>query len=412
MTPTRPESPPDFRALSEPISETSARPIKILHIINDLSIGGAEMMLYRLLSHKSRERFEPIVISLMDRGSLRGGFEELGIPVLTARMKPGFPTPASIWRLLQMIRKIKPELIQGWLYHGSLAGQLGSLAMGGSVPVVWGIHFTIASLSFEKKLTALVVRVLALLSKLAAGIIFVSRTSQAQHQKLGYNLAKSCVLPNGIDVSVFAPSEEARVSVRAELQLPADAVLIGNISRYHPMKDHANFLQAARQIADQYPHVHFLLAGRELDERNRALYDLIEQMGLQTHFHLLGERTDIARLVATLDIFCLSSAYGESFPLIVGEAMAAGVPSVVTDVGDSAWMLNDTGRVVPPRDAKGLARACLDLLELGAEGRRKLGAAARNRVIDLFSLGTVVAQYENLYERTVASAREAQRSTT
>lgn len=410
MTPTRSESPSDSRALSETISETGPDPIKILHIINDLSIGGAEMMLYRLLSHKSRQRFQPIVISLMDRGSLRGGFEELGIPVFTARMKPGFPTPASIWRLIQLIRKIKPALIQGWLYHGSLAGQLGALAMGGKVPVLWSIHFSVYSLSFEKKLTAIVVRICGLLSSLAAGIIFVSRTSQAQHQKLGYNIDKSCVLPNGIDVSMFAPSEDARVSVRDELRIPHDAVLIGNISRYHPMKDHANFLQAARSIAGKHPQVHFLLAGRELDERNRPLRDLIQQHGLEVRIHLLGERTDIARLVATLDIFCLSSAYGESFPLIVGEAMAAGVPSVVTDVGDSAWMLSDTGRVVPPRNAKALAGACEELLALGQEGRRALGAAARNRVIDLFSLGTVVAQYEDLYESTVAKAGAAQRT--
>lgn len=366
------------------------------------------MMLYRLLSHKSRQRFQPVVISLMDRGSLRGGFEELGIPVFTARMKPGFPTPASIWRLIRLIRKIKPALIQGWLYHGSLAGQLGALAMGGKIPVLWSIHFSVYSLSFEKKLTAIVVRICGLLSSLAAGIIFVSRTSQAQHQKLGYNIDKSCVLPNGIDVSIFAPSEDARVSVRDELRIPHDAVLIGNISRYHPMKDHANFLKAARSIAEKYPQVHFLLAGRELDERNRALRDLIQEHGLEGRIHLLGERTDIERLVATLDIFCLSSAYGESFPLIVGEAMAAGVPSVVTDVGDSAWMLSDTGRVVPPRNAKALAGACEELLALGPAGRKALGAAARNRVIDLFSLGTVVAQYEDLYESTVAQARATQ----
>lgn len=360
-------------------------------------------MLYRLLSHKSRQRFQPVVISLMDRGSLRARVEELGVPVCTPRMRPGFPTPASVWRLIKLIRQLKPELIQGWLYHGSLAGQLGALASSGKIPVLWSIHFSVYSLSFEKRLTALVVRICSLFSRLAAGIIFVSRTSQAQHEKLGYKLDKSFVLPNGIDVGVFAPSEEAKASVRRELNIPQDTVLIGNISRYHPMKDHENFLRAARLIVEKYPEVRFLLAGRELDEQNQALRGLIRDNGLEAHMHLLGERTDIVQLVASLDIFCLSSAYGESFPLIVGEAMASGVPSVVTDVGDSAWMLSNTGRVVPPRDAKALAAACEELLELGREGRKALGAAARNRVIELFSLGTVVAEYEDLYERTVAA---------
>src|ERR1700741_95669 len=106
MTPTRPGFAAASQAPSESISETSEGPLKVLHIINDLSIGGAEMILYRLLSPKSRERFQPVVISLMDRGSLRARIEELGVPVFTARMKPDFPTPASLWRLIQLIRQI------------------------------------------------------------------------------------------------------------------------------------------------------------------------------------------------------------------------------------------------------------------------------------------------------------------
>ena len=238
----------------------AAKAVKILHIINDLAIGGAEMMLYRLLSEKSRKRFNPVVISLMDRGSLRERVEELGIPVYTAGMKPGLPTPASIWRLIRLVRQIKPDLIQGWLYHGSLAAQIGSLVLPGRIPALWSIHCSIYSLSFEKKLTAAVVRLCALLSKLAASIIFVSRTSQAQHKALGYSIAKSCVFPNGIDTALFAPSNEARALVRLELGIPEGALLMGAIGRYHAMKDQANFLRAASLIAASQPEVHFLLA--------------------------------------------------------------------------------------------------------------------------------------------------------
>ena len=380
--------------------------IKILHIINDLSIGGAEMMLYRLLSQKGHNRFDSVVISLMDRGSLRNRIEGLGIRVYSPKMRQGLPTVASIWRLIRLVRQINPDLIQGWLYHGSLAGQIGSLAMAQRVPVLWSIHFSIYSLSFEKKLTATVVRLCAHLSRLAAGIIFVSRTSKVQHEQLGFDISKSLVFPNGIDADDFAPSEDARRSVRSELGLSQDAVLIGNISRYHTMKDHPNFLRAAALITKRYPEVKFFLAGRYLDASNRTLIEMIHEGGLDDHVSLLGERLDIARLVAALDIFCLSSSYGESFPLIVGEAMSSGVPCVVTDVGDSSWMVNGTGRVVPPRDAGALASACIDLLEMGPEGRTSLGSAARNRVVGLFSLKTVVSEYEALYEKIVALKRQ------
>lgn len=393
-----------------PFKMPNARPVRILHIINDLAIGGAEMMLYRLLSQNSRQHFEPVVISLMDRGSLRERIEELGIPVYTAQMTPGLPTPASIWRLIRLARRVKPDLIQGWLYHGSLAAQIAGLTFGRKIPVLWSIHCSIYSLAFEKRLTAAVVRLSALLSRLASNIIFVSHTSRSQHEALGYRIQRNCVVPNGIDSGLFAPDAEARYAVRRELGLPQSACLIGAIGRFHQMKDHANFLGAANRISKRYPDAHFLLAGRELDRDNRALADLISAHGLDERTHLLGERTDIARLVAALDIFCLSSSHGESFPIIVGEAMSCEVPCVVTDVGDAAWMVSETGYVVPPRDSSALATACEALLESGPQGRREFGQAARRRVADLFSLSSVVAKYAELYETAIATSAVARES--
>lgn len=378
-------------------------PIKILHIINDLAIGGAEMMLYRLLCQHSRERFDPVVVSLMDRGSLRARIEELGIPVHTAGMRPGLPTPASILRLLRIARQVKPDLIRGWLYHGNLAAQLAAMALRGRTPVLWSIHCSVFSLSFDKKLTTAVMRLGARVSMLATSISFDSQTSRDQHQKLGYSARNSCFIPNGIDTSIFVPSEDARVSVRAELRLPPEALLVGVIGRYHPMKDHATFLRAAGKISAAYPNAQFLLAGRGLDQKNRALSNLISELKLDGRAHLLGERTDIARLLAALDVFALSSSHGESFPTIIGEAMSSGVPCVVTNVGDSAWMVNDTGGVVSPADSDALAAACGGLLEMGPAGRARLGAAARLRVTELFSLASVVARYEELYEQAVAA---------
>ena len=126
------------------------RHLKILHIINDLSIGGAEMMLYKLLSLTDREMFSPTVISLIDGGELRPRIEALHIPVLTAAMKPGIATPASVWRLMRLVRQVNPDLIHGWMYHGSLAAQLAHLLSARSAPVLWGIRNSQATLSAEK----------------------------------------------------------------------------------------------------------------------------------------------------------------------------------------------------------------------------------------------------------------------
>jgi glycosyltransferase involved in cell wall biosynthesis len=380
---------------------SDSRRIKILHIINDLSVGGAEMMLYKLLSGINRERFDPAVISLIDRGKLRDSIEALGIPVYTASMKPGRPTPASILRLLRLTRRLKPDLIQGWMYHSCLAAQLANTFSARRAPVLWGIHCSDICSTTEKKMTMAMVRLCAPLSKFPAGTIFVSQSSRAQHKDFGYNITNSHVLPNGIDTQLFVPSAAARLSVRLEMGLPEDAFLIGLVGRYHPMKDHDSFLQAAAQLLKDYPNIHFLLIGRGVNPENKTLHEMIQQSGLLKQIHLLGERTDTPRLIAALDIFTLSSSYGESFPNVIGEAMACGVPCVVTDVGDASWIVGETGRVVPRRDPAALANGWKELIALGEKERKRLGKAARLRVMERFPLESVVAQYEALYENTL-----------
>jgi glycosyltransferase involved in cell wall biosynthesis len=379
--------------------------IKILHIINDLSVGGAEMMLYKLLSGINRERFDPAVISLIDRGKLRESIEGLGIPVYTAGMKPGIPTPASILRLIRLTRRLKPDLIQGWMYHSCLAGQLAKTFAARTAPLLWGIHCSDMCATTEKKMTLAMVRICAPLSRRPDRIVFVSQSSRSQHENFGYNIEKSCVLPNGIDTRLFAPSAAARLSVRCELGLPGDAFLIGLVGRYHPMKDHNSFLQAAALLLKDYPQLHFLLIGRGVNSENRILQGAIRELGLPEQIHLLGERSDTPRLGAALDIFTLSSSYGESFPNVIGEAMACAVPCVVTDVGDAAWIIGDTGRVVPRRDPHALAAGWRELIALGEEERQALGRAARLRVMEHFPLESVVAQYEALYEKALAETR-------
>ncbi len=376
--------------------------VVLLYITTGLFTGGAERMLYNLLSRINRLRFEPIVVSLVDRGTFGDRIEALGIPVYTIGMKRGMPTPAAILRLIRTVRQLKPDLIQGWMYHGNLAAQLARVFFSPKIPVLWSIHYSLDSLASDKKMTQAIIRFSSIISQNTNQIAFVSKNSQLQHEALKYCSENSCVIPNGFDTSLFKPSIEARRTVRAELGLPEDSCLIGLIARYHPMKDHANFLRAAALLLKEFPKVHFILVGSGVERENQVLHQLIQDLGLFNRIHLLGERSDMPRLTAALDIATSASAYGEAFPLVVGEAMSCGVPCVVTDVGDSAWIVGNTGRVVPPRDSEALANAWKDLIELGAEGREALGKAARARIIEHFSLDSVVARYESLYESVLA----------
>jgi glycosyltransferase involved in cell wall biosynthesis len=374
----------------------SSNRICLAHIISDLSVGGAEMMLYKLLAETDLNRFAPVVISLIDRGDLRARIEALGIPVHTVKMKPGLPSPLGFWRLVRLLRRLRPDFMLGWMYHSCLAAQLARFSMAHETKVFWSIHYANESLASEKLLTAAVIRICALFSRLADQIIFVSYASQSQHQRFGYHLGRSCVIPNGINTSEFAPSKESRASVRRELGLSEAAILIGTTGRYHPTKDHANFLKAAALLTKKYPDANFVMIGQGVDDQNVELRRLIEAFGLTRRVRLWGERHDIPRIAAALDIFSLSS-YSESFPNVIGEAMACEVTCAVTHVGDSSLIVGDTGIVVSPRDSRALAAAWSNIIELSAEERIAMGRSARSRVIERFKLESVVAQYETLY---------------
>lgn len=378
-------------------SQATSNPIKVLHIINDLSVGGAEITLYKLLSEMDEARFSFAVVSLKNRGKLRERIEALGIPVYTAAMSHAVPTPSSIWRLIRLVRRLKPDVIQGWMSHGNLMSQLTAAFAPRRVAVLWNIRQSLYSLDYEKRITAVAIKLGARISSKPTGIVYNSRIGAAQHAAIGYSLEKALVIHNGFDTELFTPSGVARHSVRSELGVAQNTVLIGLMGRYHGLKDHPNFLRAAALLREKNSDVQFVLAGREINWDNQLLRELIQELGLVERVHLLGERQDMPRITAALDV-AVSASFGEGFPNVIGEAMACGVPCVVTDVSDLPWIVGGTGRVVPPRDAAAMAQALVEMIELGVDGREELGAAARARIMEHFCLDSVVTQYEALYE--------------
>jgi glycosyltransferase involved in cell wall biosynthesis len=379
----------------------NSRPIRILHIVNDLAIGGTEMMLYKVLSRTNRKKFESAVISLDGAGKLGDRIRELGIPVYAIGLKPSVLQPLSLLRFARTARRINADLIQGWMYHGNLAAQFAGLFTPRPVSIFWNIRQSLCSLEEEKPATANAIKLGARLSHWPTKILNNSRKSVAQHSAIGYQTSRTVVIPNGFDSELFAPSEEARHSVRGELGVSHDTFLIGLIGRYHPLKGHSTFLRAASLLLKDYTDAQFVLAGKGVDWNNESLREQIQQLGMVERVHLLGERLDMPRLTAALDL-ASSSSYDEGFPNVIGEAMSCGIPCVVTDVSDLRWIVGGTGRVVPPRNPEAMGAEWKKLIEIGRQERTELGLAARARVTEWFSLSSVVEQYEALYESAVS----------
>ena len=371
--------------------------VKVVHIITDLSVGGAQNMLYKLLASMDRQEFISEVVSLKEIGPIGERIQALGIPVKQLCMRSGVPSPRSILRLADILRHSRPDVIQTWMYHADLLGGLAA-SIAGKIPIAWNVRHSRLDPEIDKKTTILIGRVCAKLShRMPARIISCSEAGRQVHISLGYAANKIQVIPNGFDLGAYQPSPTARQSVREELNIPEQALIIGHVGRYHPMKDHHGFVQAAKALHTRYPEVHFVLCGDEVTWNNPELEGWIEEAKLRPVFRLLGRRSDLPRLNAAFDIASLASRYGEGFPNVVGEAMACGIPCVVTDVGDAGYIVGDAGITLPPRDPDALAAAWIKVLEMGTQGRQALGEKARQRVQQMFDINVIVCRYEQLY---------------
>jgi glycosyltransferase involved in cell wall biosynthesis len=374
-----------------------------LILITALPVGGAQVMLYKLLSHMNRVDFTAEVVSLVDVGPFGKKIQALGVPVRALGMRPGIPNPLGIYRLARWLRQDRPHLVQTWMYHADLIGGLAARLAGG-IPVAWNIRHGSPDVEGHKRTTLWTIRACATLSHwLPTWIVCCAEFSRRVYTDLGYAGEKIVVIPNGFDLEIFRPDPTARLSVRRELGIPKETLLIGLVGRFHPLKDHSNFIDAAARLHAELPEVHFLLCGEDITPENTELAERVKTSGIRDRCHLLGQREDIPRINAALDIAC-SSSYTEGFPNVIGEAMACGIPCVVTDVGDSARLVGDTGIVVPPKNPQALANAWRELIEVGPDRRSLLGVAARRRVSECFSLRAVAARYEELYTEIVAHA--------
>jgi len=365
---------------------------RVTHVITGLSTGGAEMMLFKLLQASDALRSGASVISLRDLGTVGPRIADLGVPVHALGMRgPG--ALGMVPRLREHLAAACPDVVQGWMYHGNLA----ALATSAATPVLWNVRQSIGRLRREKPATAAVILAGALLSRRARVIVYNSSVSAREHESLGYRRDRTLLIPNGFDLARFRPDPLARPRLRAALGIAADATLIGLLGRFHPMKDHANFIAALRTVLPGAPRVHAVLAGREVDLANPTLGRLLPDDETRARIHPIGEVQDVAALLAGLDVLCLSSGDGEGFPNVVGEAMACEVPCVVTDSGDAAAVVGDTGLVVPRGDPATLGAALADLVARSSEARAEMGRRGRRRVAERFSIEAVAARYAALY---------------
>jgi glycosyltransferase involved in cell wall biosynthesis len=325
----------------------------IVFLVRSLDMGGAERQLVELAKGLHRAGWRVDIITFYAGGPLERLLESAGIPVFCLH-KRGRWDIVCVWNLARFLRRNRPDIVHGYLPLPNVL--LVLMRPTAHTRVIWGIRASNMDLDRYDWLARVEFWLGRMLSRFADLIICNSNAGRVYHVARGYPHAATVVVPNGISLDDFRPDACARADLRREWGIRPDERLVGIVARLDPMKDHSNFLRAAAQILQFRVDTRFVCIGDGPPQYRRQLETLAISLGLRGRVRWVHARSDVWRVYNALDVAVLSSAFGEGFPNVVAEAMATGVPCVVTDVGDAAAVVADQGWVCPPNDSAALAR--------------------------------------------------------
>lgn len=379
--------------------------MKITHVITGLNSGGAEAVLYRLVSGDVQSGNRHTVISMMDRGAYAARLKQVGCPVLCLGMPRGRLTARGLVALYRHLKRQQPDVVQTWMYHANMVGGLIA-RMAGIHNIVWGIRQSNLDRDKNSRLTLAVIRISAWFSGcVPARIICCSNHAIQLHASIGFCSGKMTLIHNGFDLNQFDRNRDTRDKTRRRLHLDGNTPVIGMVARFDPLKDHQNLIAALQIVRERGGSFICLLVGAGMTPANKQMKTLLEQAGLKDCVRLLGPLDDVAAIMNALDLHVLSSA-GESFPNVLAEAMACGTPCVTTAVGDAALIVGDQGWTVPPRCAPALANAILAALaERASQPCRwqQRQTTGRDRIVQRYALDRMTDAYRNLWSELQTS---------
>lgn len=369
--------------------------MKIVHMITGLGNGGAENMLYKVLSRLDQNKYKIEVISMTSKGEIGPKIEDLGIKVHTLEMRRGIPTLSAIKKAVKILNGV--DVLQTWMYHADLLGYIcGKKA--GVKKIIWGIRHNNLDKKKNKKLLIMVAKINKFLSKNVDCIVSCSKDATKVHIEFGYDKEKFVTIPNGFDIENYHRYEGAKVDILKELSLnDRDYKIVSHVARWDILKDYPTLIKCIANVISAKEDTIFLLCGKNIDNENKELIELMKENHISNRVYLLGSRQDIPKIMSASDVFVLSSI-GEGFPNVIGEAMACETPCVVTNAGDSGYIVGNLGKVVKVGDFKSLSDSIIYFLDLPEDQLKIIGKKCRDRVINEFELNKIVKRYELLYE--------------
>lgn len=356
----------------------------MLLLIRSLEIGGAERQFVSLAKGLHDKGIQLNVLTFYRGGALRTELEHAGVPVTDLNKRGRRDLVGFLWRLVSAVIICKPSTIYAFLPTANILAVVLGILLGPKV--VWGIRASNVDLTQYDWLSR-IVSVLEKWSSARADLIICNSTAGLEyHANRGFPCDKMVVIHNGIDTDRFRRDQVSRVQCRTAFDVGDNDILVGIAAMIDPMKDYPTFLRAASVVAAANENVRFVCVGDGDPAYRELCEELVVDLGLSMRLTWTGPRTDMPTIYSAFDIAVSSSSFGEGFSNSIGEAMACECPCVVTDVGDSALIVGDTGLVVPPGNSEMLADSIMKFVKSSQYDRMQIGHDARERIVTNFSL--------------------------
>lgn len=352
--------------------------MKILFLVRQLNIGGAERQLVIVANELASRGHEVVITSFYTGGALSKQLDSGRVRLISLEKRSRWDLFSLCVQLVRVMRQERPDILHGWMHTQNVIATMFRI-FHPKAKLFWCVRSANLETVLDRVETFLV-WLQARLSIFADCIVVNSVAGMDHAASLGIARKKMVFIPNGIDTNAFYPCEAEGKKVRTEWGIRDNEKIIGKIARFDPIKNHPLFLKAAARLAAERPEVRFVCVGHGDASYLKQLQELTTRLGIQDKVQWVNARKDMRAVYNALDIFCSSSA-SEGFPNVIGEAMACGRHCVVTDVGDSKLVVGATGISVPPDDVDAFAAALRQTLNGSA-----LNLRARQRILENFTV--------------------------
>lgn len=369
---------------------------KIAHIIVGLGDGGAEKTLFKLIIND--KKFNHLVISLTTFGKYGKFLKNRGIPVYCLDFKKYKINLLKVFKLIKILKRFRPNIIQSWMYHSDFVTSIIKIFFL-NTKIIWNIRNSVYSIK-DSLSRWIIFKMCSRLSYIVPNIIISnSKKAMKEHIVSGYKKSKFKIIYNGVDTKVFNIKKKNFISKRIKKNiLNARKPFIGMVARFDKQKGHSTLIKGLNILNKKNIQFHFFLVGKNINYKNNKLLNLIRKNNIKSKITLLDQIEDIHNFYPILDLFILSSINGEGFPNVIIEAMACGIPCIVTNVGDAPYIVKKNGWTIQPQSPQEIANYLnLAIKKIGTLEWENKKIESRKIVVKNFSLKRMIDNFHKTW---------------